>query len=220
MFKKHGVKVLIIAGILMIAAYIGYELITFPWVFGTDEEINAKVLPSPTMPPGEPGVDYIISTPPPGYFNESSGRVILAPNGTGQTTSPLYSSADKDGYYWLIPEEIPLGSMITEPGEPPLEEVLPEATPGEIAEETVFSNDTMIQMFNPEEAPQAEEEEVVEITAVIKIPRLNLSECIFKGTGKEALKLGIGHLEGSELPNEEGNMVIAAHRSSNNAAPF
>jgi sortase A len=95
-----------------------------------------------------------------------------------------------------------------------------EAAPEEIPEETVFADDAMIQMFDPEEAPQAEEEEVIEITAVIKIPRLNLSECIYKGTGKEALKLGIGHLEGSELPNEEGNMVIAAHRSSNNAAPF
>jgi sortase A len=47
----------------------------------------------------------------------------------------------------------------------------------------------------------------------VKIPRINISENLFLGTGSQ-LNHGIGHLAGTPLPGEEGNSVIAAHRSS------
>jgi sortase A len=47
----------------------------------------------------------------------------------------------------------------------------------------------------------------------IKLPRLNISENLFAGTGTQ-LRHGVGHLEGTPLPGEDGNAVLAAHRAS------
>ncbi len=171
MLKKHGFKILIIAGILMIAAYVGYELITYPWVFGTDEEINARVLPDPTMPPG---VNVIISTPPPDYRNSLENDSIFTQNGVGQIKSRLYSSGSPLGSFfndiWFMPEEeTPLSSapvvremtegddiwLLPEPGEEPGQaevqdqiEAQPIEQPIEQpTEQTGFAEDAMIQMM-------------------------------------------------------------------------
>jgi LPXTG-site transpeptidase (sortase) family protein len=201
-FRKHGAKILIISGVLLVAAWVGYELISRPWVSGTVEEVNARKLPDPTFPPG---VTYTVSTPPPDTQSLLSGGLI-ASDGAVRLKGSLYSAGYDYDDVWLMPEEkIPLGAM-------------PEGEPD--SDGAAFAGDAMIQMFEPPEAEEPAEEETVEIMGTIKIPRLDLSEMIYTGTGKEALKLGIGYVEGSELPNEPCNMVIAAHRSSNNAAPF
>ena len=48
----------------------------------------------------------------------------------------------------------------------------------------------------------------------IEIPSLNLSTMILEGDGERQLRLGAGHLPGTVLPGERGNVVIAAHRDT------
>ncbi len=48
----------------------------------------------------------------------------------------------------------------------------------------------------------------------IEIPRLDLSTVIFEGTDDDVLRDGVGHLTGSPLPGQEGNVVLAAHRDT------
>lgn len=48
----------------------------------------------------------------------------------------------------------------------------------------------------------------------IDIPRLRMSTVVFEGTGDSVLRIGVGHLEGSPLPGEFGNVVLAAHRDT------
>src|SRR5580704_3477143 len=45
----------------------------------------------------------------------------------------------------------------------------------------------------------------------IEIPRLHVSTIVFEGTGDNVLSIGVGHLSGTALPGEQGNMVLAAH---------
>ncbi len=48
----------------------------------------------------------------------------------------------------------------------------------------------------------------------MEIPRLGLSTVIFEGTGEDVLLRGAGHLRGSALPGETGNVVVAGHRDT------
>ena len=48
----------------------------------------------------------------------------------------------------------------------------------------------------------------------IDIPRLDLSSVIFEGTDSGVLRDGVGHLTGSALPGQSGNVVLAAHRDT------
>lgn len=50
--------------------------------------------------------------------------------------------------------------------------------------------------------------------AKLEIPRLGLSTVVFEGTGQDVLLRGPGHLRGSALPSDTGNMVIAGHRDT------
>jgi LPXTG-site transpeptidase (sortase) family protein len=47
---------------------------------------------------------------------------------------------------------------------------------------------------------------------VLRIPRLGLEVPIFDGTGELNLNRGVGHIEGTALPGQEGNLGIAGHR--------
>jgi sortase A len=57
--------------------------------------------------------------------------------------------------------------------------------------------------------------------AVIRVPRFGKGYrwVITEGTGREQLKEGPGHYEGTELPGEPGNFVVSAHRTTY-GAPF
>ena len=48
----------------------------------------------------------------------------------------------------------------------------------------------------------------------IEIPRLHVSTIVFEGTGDNVLSIGVGHLTGTALPGDQGNVVLAAHRDT------
>lgn len=48
----------------------------------------------------------------------------------------------------------------------------------------------------------------------IEIPRLGMKIAILEGTTSETLRLGVGHIAGTALPGETGNIGIAGHRDT------
>ena len=48
----------------------------------------------------------------------------------------------------------------------------------------------------------------------IEVPRLRMSSVIFESFDNSVLRRGVGHLSGSALPGETGNMVLAGHRDT------
>jgi sortase A len=48
----------------------------------------------------------------------------------------------------------------------------------------------------------------------IEIPKIALSVVILQGTTAQTLRLGVGHIEGTALPGESGNIGIAGHRDT------
>lgn len=48
----------------------------------------------------------------------------------------------------------------------------------------------------------------------IEIPRLGVKVAVLEGTTSQTLRLGVGHIEGTALPGEPGNIGIAGHRDT------
>jgi sortase A len=48
----------------------------------------------------------------------------------------------------------------------------------------------------------------------IEIPRLRLSVVVVEGVGKTALRRAVGHIPGTALPGEAGNVGVAGHRDT------
>jgi sortase A len=48
----------------------------------------------------------------------------------------------------------------------------------------------------------------------LEIPRIGISVVVLQGTTSHTLRLGVGHIEGTALPGETGNIGIAGHRDS------
>ncbi len=48
----------------------------------------------------------------------------------------------------------------------------------------------------------------------LDIPRIGLHAIVLEGTDGRILRLGIGHIPGTALPGEPGNVSLAAHRDS------
>jgi sortase A len=48
----------------------------------------------------------------------------------------------------------------------------------------------------------------------IEIPRIGISVMVFEGDDQRTLRRGAGHIPGTALPGEEGNVAIAAHRDT------
>jgi sortase A len=48
----------------------------------------------------------------------------------------------------------------------------------------------------------------------IEIPRVGISAMVIEGTGGRALRRGVGHIERSAIPGEDGNVALAAHRDT------
>jgi sortase A len=48
----------------------------------------------------------------------------------------------------------------------------------------------------------------------IEVPRLNLRAIIAEGTDARTLRRAVGHLAGTPLPGEAGNVVLAGHRDT------
>jgi sortase A len=53
-----------------------------------------------------------------------------------------------------------------------------------------------------------------ELIGRIEIPRLHVSTIVFEGAGDNVLSVGVGHLSGTALPGDRGNVVLAAHRDT------
>jgi sortase A len=48
----------------------------------------------------------------------------------------------------------------------------------------------------------------------IEIPRIGVSVAVLQGTTSRTLRLGVGHIKGTALPGETGNIGIAGHRDT------
>jgi sortase A len=48
----------------------------------------------------------------------------------------------------------------------------------------------------------------------IDIPKLDLSAIILEGSDERSLRLGVGHIQGTALPGDLGNVSLAAHRDT------
>lgn len=48
----------------------------------------------------------------------------------------------------------------------------------------------------------------------VEIPRLGLAVVILEGSDAGVLRLGVGHVAGTALPGDSGNVVLAAHRDT------
>jgi len=48
----------------------------------------------------------------------------------------------------------------------------------------------------------------------LEIPRLNVSVMVLEGAEDQALRMGAGHVRGTDLPGSTGNVAIAAHRDT------
>jgi sortase A len=53
-----------------------------------------------------------------------------------------------------------------------------------------------------------------ELIGRMEIPRLSLSVVVLEGTGRPALRRAAGHIAGTGLPGQPGNVGIAAHRDT------
>lgn len=52
------------------------------------------------------------------------------------------------------------------------------------------------------------------VVAAIRIPRIGLETIAVEGDDSQALRLGAGHIPGTALPGEPGNVVLAGHRDT------
>ena len=48
----------------------------------------------------------------------------------------------------------------------------------------------------------------------LEIPKLGVSSVILEGAGSQTLRVGLGHVPGTPLPGQPGNVVIAGHRDT------
>jgi sortase A len=48
----------------------------------------------------------------------------------------------------------------------------------------------------------------------IEIPRIGISVAVLQGTTPRTLRLGVGHIKGTALPGETGNIGVAGHRDT------
>lgn len=48
----------------------------------------------------------------------------------------------------------------------------------------------------------------------LEIPKLDLSTVILEGVGSQTLRVGLGHVPGTSMPGQPGNVVIAGHRDT------
>jgi sortase A len=63
---------------------------------------------------------------------------------------------------------------------------------------------------SPAPSPRPE----AELVGRIEIPRLNLRAIIEEGIDSRTLRRAVGHLPGTPLPGEDGNVVLAGHRDT------
>lgn len=50
--------------------------------------------------------------------------------------------------------------------------------------------------------------------ATVKIPRIGIETIVVQGDSEKILSLAVGHIPGTALPGQPGNMVLAGHRDT------
>jgi sortase A len=84
------------------------------------------------------------------------------------------------------------------------------------------ANDTLDQQINADEQAKAQLKVSLpraapkegDLLGRIEIPRLGATVAILEGTTSRTLRLGVGHIMGTALPGEQGNVGIAGHRDT------
>jgi sortase A len=80
------------------------------------------------------------------------------------------------------------------------------------------ANHTLDQQIHAEEQHTASQPKPVvkegDVLGRMVIQRLGLSVAVLQGTTQKTLLLGVGHIEGTALPGEAGNIGIAGHRDT------
>jgi sortase A len=87
-------------------------------------------------------------------------------------------------------------------------------TGGEAAGDPTLEEDV-----EPEVIPAAEPPAVGDPIGILQIPSLDVEQVVVQGSGPAQLRAGPGHLQGTPMPGEPGNAVIAGARISY-GAPF
>jgi sortase A len=65
-----------------------------------------------------------------------------------------------------------------------------------------------------EEKERSEPMEPGSLVGRVEIPRLGVSAIVLEGVDKKTLRRGVGHIPETPLPEEGGNVALAAHRDS------
>jgi sortase A len=80
------------------------------------------------------------------------------------------------------------------------------------------ANNTLEQQMQAEELHKVSLPRIAvkegDLLGSIEIPRLKVQVAILEGTSSQTLRLGVGHIEGTALPGESGNIGIAGHRDT------
>jgi sortase A len=76
--------------------------------------------------------------------------------------------------------------------------------------------DRVLSERNLETAPPAPKMNIPDggLIGRVEIPKLHLSAVVFQGADSSILGHGVGHVAGTALPGQPGNVVLAAHRDT------
>jgi len=68
--------------------------------------------------------------------------------------------------------------------------------------------------FQAAEAPAPPKLEEGALVGRLEIPRVGVSSIVLEGVGSRTLRRGVGHIPGTALPFQDGNVGLAGHRDS------
>jgi sortase A len=85
----------------------------------------------------------------------------------------------------------------------------------------IYQNNAMLILDKQIQVKEQRKEEQIKSTfkegdlvGRIDIPRIGVSVAVLQGTTSRTLRLGVGHISGTALPGERGNIGIAGHRDT------
>jgi LPXTG-site transpeptidase (sortase) family protein len=78
--------------------------------------------------------------------------------------------------------------------------------------EVYLSNISKIDWHSNSKIPRLQSN--LDFIGQINIPRIGLAAIIVEGSDDRSLRLGVGHISGTALPGEQGNIALAGHRDT------
>ena len=79
---------------------------------------------------------------------------------------------------------------------------------------TAASETDSLEGFHQQAGAQASPLDEGDLVGRIEIPRVGVSSIVLEGVGHKTLRRGVGHIPDTELPEQHGNVGLAAHRDS------